>query len=63
MWVQEEPVNQGAYSFVRDRMLDVLPEGQELQVASRLGAASPAVGSKKKYEQEYTELMDSAFRT
>jgi 2-oxoglutarate dehydrogenase E1 component len=61
MWVQEEPINQGAYSFVRDRIVELLPAGKELLVASRPGAASPAVGTKKKYEQEYAELMDSAF--
>lgn len=63
MWVQEEPINQGAYSFVRDRLMELLPKGKDLLVASRPGAASPAVGSKKKYEREYAELMDSAFRT
>ena len=62
-WVQEEPVNQGAYSFVRDRLEAVVKDGEILSVASRPGAASPAVGSKKKYEKEFVELMDSAFRS
>lgn len=62
-WVQEEPINQGAYSFIRDRLGDILKEGETLSVASRPGAASPAVGSKKKYEKEFAELMESAFRS
>jgi 2-oxoglutarate dehydrogenase E1 component len=61
-WVQEEPINQGAYSFVRDRLQEILLDHETLTVASRPGAASPAVGSKKKYEKEFAELMDSAFR-
>jgi 2-oxoglutarate dehydrogenase E1 component len=63
MWVQEEPINQGAFSFVRDRITEILKPGQELMVASRPSAASPAVGSKKKYDKEFRDLMDSAFRT
>jgi 2-oxoglutarate dehydrogenase E1 component len=61
-WVQEEPVNQGAYSFVRDRLEEILTDSETLSVASRPGAASPAVGSKKKYDKEFAELMDSAFQ-
>ena len=61
-WVQEEPINQGAYSFVRDRFEEVLSEKEVFSVASRPGAASPAVGSKKKYNKEFAELMNSAFQ-
>ena len=61
MWVQEEPINQGAYSFVRDRLTGVLKQGESLKVTSRPSAASPAVGSKKKYDKEFAELMASAF--
>lgn len=63
MWVQEEPVNQGAFSFVRDRITEILDPGQTLMHATRPSAASPAVGSKKKYDNEFNELMNSAFRT
>ena len=61
MWVQEEPINQGAYCFVRDRLEEILNKNETLKVASRPGAASPAVGSKKKYDKEFAELMASAF--
>jgi len=62
MRVQEEPINQGAFSFVRDRITEILEPGIKLKVASRPSAASPAVGSKKKYDNEFKELMESAFR-
>lgn len=62
MWVQEEPINQGAYNFIRDRIQSVLNTKQKLMVAARSEAASPAVGSKKLYEIEFRKLMDSAFR-
>jgi 2-oxoglutarate dehydrogenase E1 component len=61
-WVQEEPINQGAYSFVRDRLEEILTDKEVLSVASRPGAASPAVGSKKKYNREFADLMNSAFQ-
>lgn len=61
MWVQDEPINQGAFTFVRDRLKSILPAKQELMVVARPEAASPAVGSKKYYEKEFNELMNSAF--
>ncbi len=45
-WVQEEPANQGAWSFVALNLLEHL-EGVRLRRISRPSAAAPAVGSAK----------------
>ncbi|MBF0244926.1 MAG: 2-oxoglutarate dehydrogenase E1 component, partial [Planctomycetes bacterium] len=60
LWVQEEPINQGGYGFVRDRIQELLPEGQPLQVVARPAFASPAVGSHGAFMKEHQDLMDRA---
>ncbi|MGN6088087.1 MAG: multifunctional oxoglutarate decarboxylase/oxoglutarate dehydrogenase thiamine pyrophosphate-binding subunit/dihydrolipoyllysine-residue succinyltransferase subunit, partial [Actinomycetales bacterium] len=64
VWVQEEPANQGAWSFMALNLPDALPEvfGQRrLQRASRPAAASPAVGSHKAHDEEQRSIVQSAF--
>ncbi|WP_434089735.1 hypothetical protein [Micromonospora chalcea] len=41
-WVQEEPANQGAWSFVALNLLEHLPE---VRPAGRCGAAGPRAGA------------------
>ena len=59
VWVQEEPENQGAWTFVTLALGDSL--GRPLQVVSRPPAASPASGSAKAHVAEQTALVESAF--
>src|SRR5262249_2035987 len=40
-WVQEEPMNMGAWSFVASRLVNGLPEGVRLQYVGRAERASP----------------------
>ncbi|MFC7549531.1 multifunctional oxoglutarate decarboxylase/oxoglutarate dehydrogenase thiamine pyrophosphate-binding subunit/dihydrolipoyllysine-residue succinyltransferase subunit [Plantactinospora sp. GCM10030261] len=58
-WVQEEPANQGAWSFVALNLLEHL-EGVRLRRISRPAAAAPAVGSAKTHEAEQTALIEAA---
>ncbi|TDB94580.1 multifunctional oxoglutarate decarboxylase/oxoglutarate dehydrogenase thiamine pyrophosphate-binding subunit/dihydrolipoyllysine-residue succinyltransferase subunit, partial [Micromonospora fluostatini] len=58
-WVQEEPANQGAWSFVALNLLEHLSEVR-LRRISRPAAAAPAVGSAKMHEVEQTALIDAA---
>jgi 2-oxoglutarate dehydrogenase E1 component len=58
-WVQEEPANQGAWSFVALNLLEHL-EGVRLRRISRPAAAAPAVGSAKKHEVEQAAVIDAA---
>ncbi|WP_241237133.1 multifunctional oxoglutarate decarboxylase/oxoglutarate dehydrogenase thiamine pyrophosphate-binding subunit/dihydrolipoyllysine-residue succinyltransferase subunit [Georgenia faecalis] len=61
VWVQDEPRNQGPWTFVSDHLAPALG-GRELRVASRAAAAATATGSGKFHKQEQTELIDEAFR-
>lgn len=65
MWVQEEPKNMGAWTFVRsyiEEALDSLKRGSErVRYAGRKMAASPATGYLKIHEQEQAQLVAEAF--
>jgi 2-oxoglutarate decarboxylase len=58
-WVQEEPANQGAWSFVALNLLEHL-EGVRLLRISRPSAAAPAVGSTKMHDVEQAALIEAA---
>jgi multifunctional 2-oxoglutarate metabolism enzyme len=58
-WVQEEPANQGGWSFVALNLLEHL-EGVRLRRISRPAAAAPAVGSAKLHEAEQSALVEAA---
>lgn len=59
-WVQEEPENQGAWSFVRPHVERLA--GRPLGCVSRPSASAPAVGSARRHAAEQKELVESAFR-
>ncbi|MBA3429959.1 MAG: multifunctional oxoglutarate decarboxylase/oxoglutarate dehydrogenase thiamine pyrophosphate-binding subunit/dihydrolipoyllysine-residue succinyltransferase subunit [Actinobacteria bacterium] len=61
-WVQEEPVNMGAWDFVNKNLSKSLDGRFELSCAARAESASPATGSAGIHKQEQEELMDDAFR-
>src|SRR5689334_5850761 len=58
-WVQEEPANQGAWSFIALNLLERL-EGVGLRRISRPAAAAPAVGSTKMHDAEQQALIEAA---
>jgi 2-oxoglutarate dehydrogenase E1 component len=59
VWVQEEPANMGAHSFVMPR-LRRLAQGRSVLSVKRSAAASPATGSAKAHEMEQKTLIDLA---
>jgi 2-oxoglutarate dehydrogenase E1 component len=59
-WVQEEPQNRGAWTFLSDRIEPMLPETASLIYYGRDEAASPAVGSKKVSDKEELEIITRA---
>jgi 2-oxoglutarate dehydrogenase E1 component len=61
VWVQEEPWNMGAWSFVHDRIRRVLPAPRSLRYVGRPESASPATGSFRIHEEEEAELLREAF--
>jgi 2-oxoglutarate dehydrogenase E1 component len=58
-WVQEEPANQGAWTFIALNLLEHL-EGVRLRRISRPSAAAPAVGSTKMHDAEQAALVEAA---
>jgi 2-oxoglutarate dehydrogenase E1 component len=60
-WVQEEPANQGAWSFGRGR-IEALLDGRRLRYIGRAEAASPATGSYKIHESEEQALVEQALK-
>jgi 2-oxoglutarate dehydrogenase E1 component len=62
VWVQEEPRNQGAWMFVRDKMQPLLDSSRRiLRYAGRPEAAAPSTGSLKRHLQEQAAVIDDAF--
>lgn len=58
VWIQEEPLNMGAWSYILRITNGVLP----VSCISRPESASPATGSHKAHEREQNELIQSAFK-
>lgn len=58
-WVQEEPANQGAWSFMALNLPEVLH--RPISVTSRAASSAPAVGSHHRHELEQHALVESAF--
>ena len=55
-WVQEEPLNMGAASFLQMNLKDI-----NYGVISRSASASTATGYNKVHQQEQAEIVDTAF--
>jgi 2-oxoglutarate dehydrogenase E1 component len=60
VWVQEEPANMGALSFVVPR-LRRLAHGRQVRSVKRSAASSPATGSAKAHSLEQKTLLTAAF--
>ena len=65
VWLQEEPANMGAWTFVRplfDAVLEAITGGceQRVQYAGRSAAASPATGSAKVHTAEQEQILRQA---
>jgi 2-oxoglutarate dehydrogenase E1 component len=55
LWVQEEPANMGALSFVVPRLKRII--GVRLRTVKRAANATPATGSGKAHELEQKTLI------
>jgi 2-oxoglutarate decarboxylase len=60
VWLQEEPENMGAWSFVHARLHRLLRDRYELHHVSRTESASPATGSSALHQLEQADLLDRA---
>ncbi len=60
VWLQEEPENMGAWSFVHSRLHRILRDRYALLHVSRPESASPATGSGALHQLEQSSLLDRA---
>jgi 2-oxoglutarate dehydrogenase complex dehydrogenase (E1) component-like enzyme len=58
-WVQEEPENMGAWTFVHGRLHKLLRD-RDLRHIARDASASPASGSQTVHDREQDELLERA---
>ena len=59
-WVQEEPKNRGAWTFMEPRLRELLPDPAVLTYFGRDESASPATGSYKMHQVEEQEIIGQA---
>ena len=60
IWVQDEPRNMGAWPFIHERVLAILPPNQKLRYVGRPVAAAPATGSHHRHEAQQAALVKAA---
>lgn len=58
VWVQEEPRNQGAWSFLLSELGTI--GSRRIRLVSRPASAAPATGSSKRHAHEQRKLIDEA---
>jgi 2-oxoglutarate dehydrogenase E1 component len=58
-WVQEEPANQGAWSFIAINVPGVI--GRPVECVSRPSSSSPAAGTHQRHEVEQNLVVEQAF--
>mgnify|MGYP000465737732 CR=1 FL=1 len=62
LWVQEEPKNMGAWSFVEPRLRSIVGD-LPVRYVGKPGRPSPAQGSAKFHKQEHAEIIREAFES
>jgi len=59
-WTQEEPKNMGGWTFVKERLEEIIPSRLKLIYVGRPASASPATGSYAVHELEQEKLINEA---
>jgi 2-oxoglutarate dehydrogenase E1 component len=57
VWFQEEPQNMGAWGFLFERLINLVPGKAKLHYIGREPSASTATGSLTQHQKEQTELL------
>src|SRR5690625_108340 len=63
VWVQEEPRNMGAWSFVEDYLRELLQDGQTLRYIGRPDRSSPSVGEPNVHKILQDHIVVNAIKT
>jgi 2-oxoglutarate dehydrogenase E1 component len=61
VWLQEEPENMGAWTFVAPRLARLVGDDFRLRYVARAESASPAAGSVAFHQLEHEDLMKRTF--
>jgi 2-oxoglutarate decarboxylase len=62
VWAQEEPRNMGGWTFVQERLENLLPSCERPQYVGRSASASPATGSYSIHQREQADLVAEALK-
>jgi len=60
VWAQEEPQNMGGWTFMQERLENLLPACERPRYVGRSASASPATGSYSIHQKEQAELIADA---
>ena len=63
VWVQEEPLNMGAWSYMSSQLTTLFEPNVELNVISRPSRPSPATGFSDLFQIEQERIIEGALRT
>ncbi len=63
LWVQEEPRNMGAWTFVEPRLRELAGDGLSVTYIGKPARPSPAQGSARFHKQEHAEIIRRAFES
>ncbi|MFP3019604.1 MAG: 2-oxoglutarate dehydrogenase E1 component [Arsenophonus sp.] len=62
IWCQEEPINQGAWYYSQNNILEVIPKDSLLRYVGRPASSSPAVGYASVHQEQQKTLVDDAIK-
>lgn len=62
VWAQEEPQNMGGWTFIQERLENLLPACERPHYVGRSASASPATGSYSIHQKEQAELVEEALK-
>jgi len=60
VWAQEEPQNMGGWTFIQERLENLLPSCERPKYVGRSASASPATGSHSIHQKEQAALVNEA---
>ncbi|MGF1471352.1 MAG: 2-oxoglutarate dehydrogenase E1 component [Rubrobacteraceae bacterium] len=63
LWVQEEPRNMGAWTFVEARIREIVGEDPPIRYIGKPARPSPAQGSARFHKEEHARIIQRAFES
>ena len=63
VWVQEEPLNMGAWNYMSSQLSSLLESNTELNVIARPARSSPATGFSDLFQYEQEQILEGALRS